>query len=65
MRDLILRFAGRLRFPWLFLVTAALFALDVIVPDFIPFADEILLGLLTLLFGMWRKRKLGRTASRE
>jgi len=52
---LIARFAGRLRFPQLFLFTGALFLLDLLVPDLIPFADEVLLGLITLLFGTWRK----------
>ena len=49
--------AGRLRFPYLFLLTATLFVLDVLIPDFVPFADEILLGLMTLLFGSWRKSR--------
>ena len=52
---LIARFAGGLRFPQLFLFTGALFFLDILIPDLIPFADEVLLGLITLLFGMWRK----------
>lgn len=64
MRDLILRFARRLRFPWLFLLTAVLFAIDLVVPDLIPFADEILLGLLTLLFGFWRQRRQERIEAR-
>jgi hypothetical protein len=51
----LLAFAGRLRFPTLFLVTLGLFAVDVIVPDFVPFADEILLGLGALLFSAWKK----------
>jgi Family of unknown function (DUF6116) len=50
------RFASRLRFPHLFWITFSLFVLDVLVPDFIPFADEILLALLSLLFASWRKR---------
>lgn len=49
------RFASRLRFPQLFLVTAALFLIDLVVPDLIPFVDEILLGLLSVLFGMWQR----------
>ena len=53
---LVNRFASRLRFPHLFWLTFSLFVLDVLVPDFIPFADEILLALLTLLLGSWRKR---------
>lgn len=57
MRGLLLAFASRLRFPWLFALTAGLFLLDLIVPDAIPLADEFLLGLATLLLGSWRKRR--------
>ncbi|MGQ0656542.1 MAG: DUF6116 family protein [Chromatiales bacterium] len=53
----ILRFAAQLRFPQLFLLALALFVIDVLVPDVIPFADEILLGLLTLIFASLRRRK--------
>jgi len=52
----LLRWIGRLSYPRLFLVTAVLFALDVLIPDFIPFADELLLGLGTLLLANWKKR---------
>ena len=53
---LVSRFASRLRFPVLFWLTFCLFVLDVLIPDFIPFADEVLLALLSLLFASWRKR---------
>lgn len=53
---LVRRFAGRLRFPTLFLFTAALFTVNVFVPDPLPFVDEILLGLATLLLGSWKRR---------
>lgn len=53
----LLRFFGRLSYPRLFLLTAVLFVLDVLIPDFIPFVDEILLGLGTLLLANWKKRK--------
>ena len=53
----LMAFAGRLRFPALFFITAGLFVLDIFVPDPIPFIDEILLGLGTLLFASWRRRK--------
>ena len=49
------RFARRLRFPQLFWLTAVLFLLDLLIPDLIPFADEILLGLATVLLGSWKK----------
>jgi hypothetical protein len=53
----LLNFAAGLRFPQLFLLTAALFVIDLFVPDVIPFVDEILLGLATLLLGNLRKRE--------
>lgn len=62
---LILRFANRLRFPVLFGVTASLFVLDVLIPDFIPFADELLLGLGTLLLANWKRRPSTALRSEE
>lgn len=53
---LISRFAARLRYPQLFMVTSALFVLDLVIPDVIPFADELLLGLGTLLLAGLKKR---------
>jgi hypothetical protein len=50
------RFASKLRFPTLFLITAGLFLVDLAVPDAIPFADELLLGLGALLLGSLRRR---------
>jgi hypothetical protein len=47
--------ASRLRFPQLFALTAGLFLLDLFVPDLLPFADEILLGLATILLGSLRR----------
>lgn len=54
--DAVGALAGRLRFPNLFFLTAALFVLDVLIPDFIPFVDEILLALFTVMFGMWKSQ---------
>lgn len=53
----LLKFADKLRFRQLFLVTAGLFVIDLLIPDVIPFVDELLLGLLTLLLAAWRKDK--------
>ncbi|MEO6263812.1 MAG: DUF6116 family protein [Luteimonas sp.] len=53
----LLRWFGRLSYPRLFLIAAGLFLADVVVPDFIPFADELLLGLGTLLLANWKTRK--------
>lgn len=53
----LLRWAGGLRFPRLALITAGLFVADLVIPDLIPFVDEILLGLATLLLSQLRGRK--------
>ncbi len=55
LRPLLERVFGRLRFPQLFALTAALFVVDLIVPDLLPFIDELLLGLATLMLGMWQR----------
>ncbi len=51
----VLTWLRRLRHPQLFVVTAALFAIDVVVPDMVPFIDELLLAAFTLWLGS-RKR---------
>jgi hypothetical protein len=53
----VTRFAAGLRFPVLFALVAGLFLLDLVVPDVIPFVDEVLLALGTLLVGSLRKRR--------
>jgi len=55
---LVTRFAGGLRFPTLFAIAAGLFLVNLVVPDLIPFVDEILLALLALLIGSFKKRRL-------
>jgi hypothetical protein len=54
---LVTRFAAGLRFPTLFALAAGLFLVDLVVPDFIPFVDEALLALLTVLIGSLRRRR--------
>ena len=56
LTQMVNRFAPRLRFPQLFALTATLFLLDLVIPDLIPFVDEILLGLATLLLGSMKTR---------
>ena len=53
----VMRFLGSLSYPRLFALTAALFAFDMVIPDFVPLVDELLLGLGTLLLANWKKRK--------
>jgi hypothetical protein len=52
----LLAFAARLRFPQLFLLTAAVFLLDMVIPDVIPFVDEVILGLVTTMLGSIRRK---------
>ena len=54
----LMQWARGLRFPTLFKVTAAAFAISVLWPfDPIPFIDEIALGLGTLVLANWKRRK--------
>jgi len=46
-----------LRFPTLVFLLGGLTLLDVLIPDLIPFLDEIGLACLTLLLGSWKNRK--------
>ena len=59
----LLAFVGRLRFPLLFSIAALLFVIDVVVPDVIPFADEVLLGLGALLLSRWKKDREAQEVS--
>ena len=53
----LLEWARKLRYPTLFKITAALFVLDMLFLDPLPFVDEILFGLATLLLANWKNRK--------
>jgi hypothetical protein len=56
---LIQRIASRLnlRFPWLFVLLAALAGLDLLIPDPLPFVDELGFVLLAALVGTWKQRR--------
>jgi hypothetical protein len=54
---LVRKSAGRLRYPWLLALTAALFVADLVVPDAVPLIDELLLGLGTLVLARLRTRR--------
>ena len=60
----LLKHAEGLRFPQLLVITGCLFFADLLIPDLIPLADELLLGLLTLLFSLWRKAEGGTSEGR-
>jgi hypothetical protein len=46
-----------MRYPTIFLILLVITIADWVIPDPIPFVDEIVLGLLTALFGLWRRRR--------
>lgn len=52
----IAKFLAKLATPRLFLLAAGLLGIDLLIPDFVPFLDEILLAILTLVFA---RRKPG------
>jgi Na+/H+ antiporter NhaD/arsenite permease-like protein len=64
IRDRFMRYASNLRFPRLLAVTATLFVIDLLFPDVVPFVDEILLGLISLIFASLRKRN-GETSHKN
>lgn len=57
VQDVVERYAGRLKAPWLFAAVVVLFVADLVFPDPIPFVDEVMLALLTFLLGTWRTRR--------
>lgn len=49
-----------LRFPTLAVITAIVFGVNLVIPDFIPLVDELMLGLATLLLASWKKQRAER-----
>ncbi|HUU32818.1 MAG TPA: DUF6116 family protein [Vicinamibacterales bacterium] len=56
MPTFIAKFLAGLATPRLFLAAATLFGLDLLIPDVLPFVDEALLAIVTLIFAR-RKAK--------
>lgn len=56
----VLAWARTRRFPTLLAVTGTLFVVDLVVPDLVPLADELLLGLATLVFARWKDGRRGQ-----
>ena len=51
------RYLSRLRYPQLFMLFGVLFLVDLVIPDVIPFVDEILLLVATMLVGAFKRRR--------
>ena len=56
MAGVVVRWASRLRFPYLFALTAVLFLLNLFIPDVLPLADELVMGLVAVLLASLRKK---------
>ena len=56
IRSRLLQYAAKLRYPKLLALAVGLFILDLLVPDLIPWVDEILLGLVSLLLAGLKRR---------
>lgn len=57
------RWASGLRFPRLLALTVAIFVVDLLVPDLLPFVDEVILGLLSILLASMKSRRADRRAA--
>lgn len=57
MIEIFLKNADQLRFKNLFFMVLTLFFVDLLIPDFIPFIDEIILGLLAIILANWKKER--------
>ena len=55
VRDRLIRYVGGLRFPYLVALTGMLFVIDLFIPDVLPFADEILLALVTIILSRLKR----------
>ena len=63
--SVVKRFAAGLRYPTLFKIVGTLFVIDFFMPDLVPFVDEILLALGTLLLGSLPRRHAGFAAGTD
>jgi len=59
---LVLGWLRRLSYPRLFMLTAVLFVLNLLIPDPLPLVDELLLGLVALLLAGRKRREVAPPA---
>ena len=54
---LFLKRTNQLKFKNLFFLVTGLFLIDLLLPDFLPFIDEIILGLMAIILANWKKER--------
>ena len=54
------RFFGGFSSRALLILVGGVFLLDLVIPDVLPWIDEIVLGILTLLIARWQARRQTR-----
>ena len=57
----LMRWLGRLSYPRLFMLAGTLFGITLLLPDPVPFVDEILFGVVTLLLAGLKNRHGSQT----
>ncbi len=55
--EILLGYCNKLKFRNLFIIVSVLFVINFFVPDFIPFIDEIILGLMAIILANIKKEK--------
>ena len=56
LKSRIVSYLGSLRFPLLLLVAVVLLAVNLFVPDALPFVDEILLAVIAAILARLKRR---------
>jgi hypothetical protein len=59
----LINYLESLRFPWLLLLASILFVVNVFVPDFLPFVDEILLALIAVILARLKRKPASETGA--
>jgi len=65
LTDLVTRLLPGMRYPYLFLILAALFLVDLVIPDPIPLVDEILLAVLAFIAATFSTRRVADPEPRD
>lgn len=55
LATIFLQWAGKRRYPTLLKIVVCLFVIDIFTPDPVPFIDEILLGMLSIVLAQLKR----------